>query len=45
MKTTWKLIAALGLALPLHGVLAQPFANASNSLAGYSRAVHTPGMA
>ena len=44
MTTTGKLVIALGLALPLQAVLAQPFANAPDSLAGYSRAEHAPGM-
>ena len=36
---------SLGLVLPVQGLQAQPFANAADSLAGYSRAGHTPGMA
>jgi feruloyl esterase len=46
MTPTTKLISAsLGLMLPLHALLAQPFSNAGDSLAGYSRAEYTPGMA
>ena len=37
--------ATLCFALPLQGLQAQPFSNAQDSLAGYSRAEHTPGMA